>query len=368
LSGPVVIGGGPAGSTAAITLARAWCPVTLLERHAGPADKVCGDFLSAEATAAIKSLGVDPVALGAAPISAIRLVHGTRTATARLPFAALGLTRRALDEALLLQAQRSGATVLRGRTVRRIERGNGSLRLDCGPNGPIDTTTAFLATGKHALRGTLSLGPGSGLVGLKMYFALAETQLAALRDTIELVLFPGGYAGLQLVEADRAVLCLLVPGERLRAARGRWHSLLDQLVTQCPHLADRLSGARPLLDRPLAIAGLPYGHIHRRPDLPGLFRLGDQAAVIPSFTGDGVALALASGCLAARTWLGAGHAEAPYRDAWVRQLTPQMRLASLIHAAARSPALQGWLVRTCAMWPAAMRWAAARTRLRAAFC
>ena len=132
MPGPVIIGGGPAGATAAILLARAGRAVTLIERNASPTDKVCGDFLSAEAIEAIAALGVDIAALAPSQITNVRLVHGQRTATARLPFLALGLTRRALDEALLRQAELSGAMVLRGCPVRGINRNNGSLRLDCG--------------------------------------------------------------------------------------------------------------------------------------------------------------------------------------------------------------------------------------------
>jgi flavin-dependent dehydrogenase len=366
MPGPVIIGGGPAGATAAILLARAGRAVTLIERNAVPTDKVCGDFLSAEAIAAIAGLGVDLPALAPSPITAVRLVHGNRTAATRLPFPALGLTRRALDEALLQQAKVSGATILRGHPVRGISRNNGSLWLDCGSLGQVAADTVFLATGKHDLRGAARTGRGTGLVGLKMYYTLEPRQQAALRRHVELILFAGGYAGLQLVESEQAVLCVLVPGARLRAADGHWDNLLDSLTHECPHLADRLAGAHALIERPLAIAGLPYGYTHaaNEHDWPGLFRLGDQATVIASLTGDGVALALASATLAARTWLEHGNVAASYHRAWARRLALQMRLASLIHRACLAPAAQPWLLRTCRGWPGVMRLAASWTRMR----
>ena len=361
--GPVIIGGGPAGAAAAIALARAGAAVTLIERSCGPCDKVCGDFLSVEAIAAATSLGVDPAALGAAPMTAVRLIHANRVADAALPFPALGLSRRALDEALLRQAAACGATILRGHAVRSLTRNDAGLQLDGGSLGRIAARSVFLATGKHELRGAARASHGARMVGLKMYYALDPRRHEALRQHVELVLFDGGYAGLQPVEGDRAVLCVLLSAARLRAGGGQWDSLLASLMAACPHLADRLCGARPLLAAPLAVAGLPFGYRHtpRADDTPGLFRLGDQAAVIPSFTGDGVALALGGGTLAAETLLAGGDA-AHYHRRLAAGVSRQMRVASAIHRACLAPAAQPWVVAAAAIWPGVLRSAAAWTR------
>ncbi len=355
---PLIIGGGPAGAAAAIALAAAGQQVTLIERNAEPTDKVCGDFLSVEALTAIKAFGIDLAALAPAPITGARLIHGSRVATARLPFAACGLSRRALDEALLRQAEARGVTVLRGHAARRIATHGALLHVDCGGLGKFTTDTVFLATGKHELRGAARSASNNMLVGLKTYYELQPAQAAALRHHVELVLFPGGYAGLQPVEGDRAVLCALLPADRARKAGG-----IDRLVAECPHLAERLSGARALLDRPLAVAGLPYGYLHAPDDAdpPGLFRLGDQAAVIASLTGDGVALALASAAEAARTWLHGGDAVAYHRRRAGR-LARQMRLATAIHRLCLSRPAQRWLVAACRLCPEAIRLAANWTR------
>ena len=84
----------------------------------------------------------------------------------------------------------------------------------------------FLATGKHDLRGARRAGARTGLVGLKIYFALAAAQPEALRHHVELVLFAGGYAGLQLVESGSGGAVRAVARRRLRAAGGQWNSLL----------------------------------------------------------------------------------------------------------------------------------------------
>jgi flavin-dependent dehydrogenase len=63
----LIAGGGLAGSAAAIALARAGRRVTLLERETGPKHKICGEFISTEAQAYLRVLGVDPLALPARP-------------------------------------------------------------------------------------------------------------------------------------------------------------------------------------------------------------------------------------------------------------------------------------------------------------
>jgi flavin-dependent dehydrogenase len=358
---PLIIGGGPAGAAAAIALARAGHTATVIERTTQPTDKVCGDFLSVEAIEALIGHGVNLDALAPAPITSIRLVHGRRIAATRLPFTGYGLTRRALDEALLQQASACGADVRRGHTARRIATGGASLHVDCDAAEAFVADAVFLATGKHELRGAARRTGSSGLVGLKMYYALEPRQADALRGHIELLLFPGGYAGLQPVEHGHAVLCALLPAASLHANRGR--DPLATLIDADPHLSDRLSGARLLLERPLAVAGLPYGYIHsfRSGDPRGLFRLGDQAAVIGSFSGDGVALALASGAAAAEAWLD-GVTATSYHRSRQRQLAPQMRLAHAIHRLCLNPHIQPSIVACCRFFPWLVGWAANRTR------
>jgi flavin-dependent dehydrogenase len=135
-----------------------------------------------------------------------------------------------------------------------------------------------------------------------MYYRLTAQQHALLGDAIELILFPGGYAGLQPVEGGRVNLCLLITAECLRSAGSNWSALQAYLVGNNPRLAERLQGAEALLDAPLTVARIPYGHVQRAAE-DGLWHVGDQAAVIPSFCGDGMAIALHSGVSAASSFL-----------------------------------------------------------------
>ncbi len=364
---PLIIGGGPAGTAAAAVIAAAGCEVRLIERTSGPTDKVCGDFLSSGALALLEMLKVDPLVLGGASISVLRLVYQRHVAETRLPFPAVGLTRRSLDEALLHNAASRGAELLRGCAVQRLETTHDGFTAQTTALGPLPATAVFLATGKHDLRGAPRPHGADEPVGLKMYYELMPDQRAAIEDCIELVLFPGGYAGLQLVEQGRAVLCLMVSAKRFRTAGASWDGLLESFLAAAPHLVARLSGATPCLDRPLAVAAIPYGYLHRAAPAapPNLFRLGDQACVIPSLAGDGVAIALASGTLAARTWLQREGAAA-YDRLLQHRIRRALRLASLVHSGCTAPALQPLVAALARAGPGLMRLVADATRIATA--
>jgi len=362
LPGALVVGGGLAGAAAAIRLRLAGRPVRLLEREREAHHKVCGEFLSAEGVAHLGALGVDVAALGAVPVRAVRLVAAGQLAEARLPFEARSLTRHALDEALLVRAGALGAEVARGVAARRIlpdgqvATTNGDLRAPC----------VLLATGKHELRGARRAAPGAirHLVGFKTYFRLRPAERAALAGHTELILFRGGYAGLQPVERETANLCLLVAAGRLAACGGRLPALLEDLAAEVPHLARRLEGAVPLLDRPLAVSGVPYGHLlSGQGPSPALWPVGDQAAVIPSYTGMGMSLALHGAMLAVRALLAGEGVEAYVRALRRDMAGPVERATAVQRLAGDRPEAGGRLVALARRMPALVRLAVGLTRL-----
>ena len=362
-----MVGGGPAGSCAASRLAGAGCATLLLEREVEPRHKVCGEFLSVEAQALLRTLGVDVHALGGVPIGLVRLVYGRAIAQAQLPFEGIGLTRKSLDEACLAAARDHGAEIRRGTAVRAIEADGEHLRLTLGGGGELRASAVFLATGKHDVRGAKRpvIAGSDDLIGFKSYFRLQPTQGRGLDGAIEVIMFEGGYAGLQLVEGGTANLCLLAGRDLFTRVGGSWSALLAHLLETCPHLAIRLNGADALLERPLSIFRIPYGFVHEPSlsDPDGLFRLGDQAGVIPSFSGDGIAIALHTGQLAAETHLAHGMAAHAFHRQVRADIEDQIRLASVLYGLSRHSLGRSALVMVGRAFPGAMRAIAQFTRI-----
>ena len=339
----IAVGGGIAGAAFALELARNGRRVILLERTRGPHHKVCGEFLSEDAQAALASFGLDVQALGATAIARFRLVKGERHATTRLPFPAFGLSRFRLDEALLAAAERAGATIVRGVAVAGIEPGHGEVVVRT-ENRAWRGAAAGLATGKHSLRGLWR--PRGGMVGFKIH--LEATKAAQdLAGTVQLVFFRGGYVGACLIEGGVLSIAWVMQESLVRAVGANWTAQREHLARQSSLIGDVLVGAQPLLAKPTAVAAIPYGFLRTEPIAPRLFPVGDQLAVVPSFTGDGMAIALYSGAAAARALL-AGQPSGTYQRHLIGLLKPQFRLAAGIGRLLEMPI-------TCAMSVAAAR-------------
>ena len=353
----LIVGGGPAGSAAAIALARAGVEAELVERTEGPHDTVCGGFLGWDSLAALDRLGLDPAALGARPIRRLRLISSERSVEVALPHLAAGLSRRTLDEALLAAAQRAGATVLRGRSVRAADLAERRIRLDdeAGMGGE----ALVLATGKHELRGgarpvDISTRP----LGLRVSLQPGRAMESALDGTIELHLYDGGYAGLLLQDDGTANLCLSASRERLKEAGGV-EPLVERLAGELPAFGEQLrqgeAGAWS------AVSGVPYGW-RAGATVEGVYRVGDQAAVIASLAGDGIAIALESGIAAAKAIAG-GVPAADYQRDWSRRARRPVGLAEVLRRSAENATARQAMMGLLGWFPSLAALAAKLTRI-----
>lgn len=360
----IVIGGGLAGCAAAIQLAKAGKSVILFEKEKAAHHKVCGEFLSYEAQYLLAELGLDIAALGAVPIERMQLTKGHHTLTASLPFQGMSVSRYALDEALLQHTIRNGVLVERGTPVTSLTKEDDLWKVTVAQDSYL-AESVFLATGKHDMRDLpRSAGDQNDYIGFKMYWRLTPQQTQRLEKRVRVILFKGGYAGLEPIEQGMANLCLVVSKPRFMEVGKQWDLLLAVIMQESPELASCLSEAQPCWDQPLAIFGIPYGLVYSEPPDPAkkLYRLGDQMAVIPSFCGDGMAIALYTAAQAVQSAL--GNNGASYHKLMRQKLLPQIRLASLVSRITASSIGQTVLFSVCRYFPRLLHCIALKTRIR----
>lgn len=370
-SDPVIIGAGPAGCAAALRLVRDGHAPCLIERSAQPSPRLCGQFLSGEAVALLRSLGVDVAALGGHETRRVRLWSEGRFAEVDLPRLSYGISRRALDGALQDACVAAGVRLLRGTRVCALaadaQASGWTLRL--GDGRLQAARTVFLAVGKTDLAGARRLAamPVDDLLGIQVHLRLQPQQRARLQGCVEVVLLPEGYAGLQCIEAEVVNLCMLIRRPSDGGAPADW---LARTVAGCTMLRQRLDGAQTLHGTLQTIFRVPYGFLHQEPPVAtsaspaprSLWRLGDQAAVIPSVTGDGMAMAVHGGLLAARMWQH-GHTPAAYHQRLAAQVGPGLRLAGQLLKLAAHPWSRRWLPAVLQAFPSLLQHAGERTRV-----
>lgn len=348
----LIIGGGPAGAAAAIMLARAGARALLLERHAHIADALCGGFVSWRTCSTLQKLGIAPHMLSGWPIDRVRIFAENRSVEVRLPAPSMGISRKCLDQALLLMAERSGARIERGVNVVRAEPG----RVETADGAILHCQRLYLATGKYDCRGLARQSPrlADPFIGLRVRIPASASLQLLVGSAVELHFFEGGYAGLLLQEDGSGNLCLAVRKSRLGASGALPRRLLAALSADSPVLTQRLaevSSGTPID----AIGPIPYGW-RARTGVPGLFRLGDQAAVIPSFAGEGIGIALASGILASQFQRSdAGEDAVRFQKALARKTSRPVRISSVLFPLAENMRIRGIIPVIAAHVPALAR-------------
>jgi len=354
---PLILGAGPAGCAAAIALARHGVQPLLLDRDAEARDQLCGGFLSWRTADALRTIGVDPAGLGARRVAQLVLHAGEREVALRLPGLAFGLSRRALDEALRRKALALGARI-EVDTARSVE---GTTVVGRRHSWPAEAL--FLATGKHDVRMLVRpRGSSDQALGLRLRTPASAARTALLDGRIELHLFAGGYAGIVLHEDGSANVCLALRKSLLARSGGDPGRLLADLAATNPALARRLADDWPA--HPIETVGaVPYGWIARDTE-PGLFRLGDQATVIPSLAGEGIAIALASGAMAVRHWLARGPEGAHgFQQELAARARGPVRAARLARAIAEHPFADALGLALARRVPQVLRWLMQASRL-----
>jgi flavin-dependent dehydrogenase len=316
----LIVGAGPAGSTAAIRLARAGCEVLLVDRCRFPRPKPCGEFYNPECCRLLAELGLLPTvtAAGARRLTGLSVVAPSGR-TLEMPFRgatpfgtpefALTLGREELDHLLVSAAQAAGAMLWEGAEVREplLEAGRVvGARLQRGREPCEVRARITLAADGLNSRFARRLGLGARPSG-RQTLGLAARYRAGPEKSERILMHAGlkGCCGLA-ARGSTVNLAMVAPRSEARAIGGDPAGYFHRALALFPALREQLQGppARVLTVGPLVWRT-------RRQAVPGALLLGDAAGFYDPFTGQGVTFALLTASLAAETALAELRGSAP---------------------------------------------------------
>jgi flavin-dependent dehydrogenase len=337
-----ILGGGLAGSSLAATLSRQGWRVVVIERRHLPQHKVCGEFLSPESQGTLQRLGLAETVANLAPApmhEAVLTAPMGVSLRLGLPGTAWGVSRFALDAALLEAAAQAGATVQPGTTALALEHHAQGYTITTRREQARDTVrarAAIVACGRNppaALRAPTEAATRQQRpqhIGIKAHY-----RGLARAPQVELYLFPGGYVGLNPVEGAHNNVCLLATYAALQAAGGSVPELLNAIRSWNPAFDRRLAGGELVADSMVTVAAVDTARPASLWD--GAARVGDAVTMIPPLCGDGMAMALRSAELCAplaHTYLRGNSTlaewEQHYRAQWHHEFDAILRVGRLL--------------------------------------
>jgi geranylgeranyl reductase family protein len=356
----IVVGGGPAGSTIAADLASAGHRVLLLDKATFPRHKPCSDYLNAGGAQILAEMGVlDKVMRAGAHRIEGMTIHapGGNQFTANFAKsepgrAAIGLSRRCLDQLLLDRARAAGATVVERAHVRDLVHEKGYV---AGVEATIDGTTERIrapliigADGRHSVVARALKLTAPLRWPRKTGLATHYRGIAGLDRFGEMhIVGHSLYAGLAPIEHGMANLTIVLPSAAVEQRSGSIDELFADTLDRMPALAAQLDGA----ERVGGIRGVgSMGQRARRTTGDGFLLVGDAASFLDPFPGEGIYEALRAARMAApvvSTALKTGDTSAralePYRIARRRAFTAKRQVCWIVQGFVNAPPLMNYV-------------------------
>lgn len=313
----IIVGGGPAGATAALYAARHGLKTLLVDKGKFPRDKICGDALSGKTVAALRDLNLlEKVRqLPGAFIQSITF-GGTKPTQANIDFhksehkellTGFVIRRLVFDDFLFKKAQKVADSCIEEFTVQKLIMKDGYVAGVKGKKAGSEVEVEYRgrmvlgADGFNSIvarkTGLYKHEPRHWVVALRCYYQ----NVGGLSDQIELhfveEVLPG-YFWIFPLEDGHANVGIGMLHEAIKRRKVNLKNAL-QTVVNSPRFRGRFAQAKAL-EEPVGW-NLPVGSKHRKIYGNGFMLLGDAASLIDPFTGEGIGNAMYSARFAVET-------------------------------------------------------------------
>lgn len=352
------IGGGLAGLTAAILLARQGWQVALFEKRHYPFHKVCGEYLAEESLPLLQRIGILLTHMQLPRINRALVSSPTGTCLEfSLRQGGIGLSRYRLEQMLYEQARLAGVAVYTGTLVKAVTGQPGAFLLQTS-NQAVSARLVGGSWGRYSRmdiylqrKFTAPRYRAQAFIGVKYHI-----QIEFPRDQVALHGFPGGYCGLSAIEEDKYCMAYIAPVSQLKACGGQIKRLEQEILAQNPHVRQILNTRKTLYDQPLVISQLHF--LPRSTAAAGILMLGDSAGVIAPLCGNGMSMALRTAQLLAelapnylRGTLTFTQLEKYYKQAWQKLFYTRLLTGRWLQWGLRQPWRAELLIRSLQPFP-----------------
>ncbi len=329
----LIIGGGLAGLSSAIHLAKEGFNCTLIEKQEYPKHKVCGEYVSNEVLPYLSFLGIDPFNAKAKKIDRF-LFSDTfgKSVAVTLPQGGFGISRYALDKLLYDQAIAGGVTIIQDTATYVLYNGK-SFEIDTQNSGQL---TANFVIGAYGKRSVLDkkltrkfIQQQSPWLGVKAHYEADFPE-----DLVALHNFDGGYCGLSMVETGHVNACYLADYKTFKKYKSI-QSYQEAVLEKNAGLRTFFNEAKLVFEKPLSISQISF---HKKQAVENhMLMIGDSAGLIHPLCGNGMAMAIHSSKILAELFVKArlegkdrSFIETQYVKSWQHNFSNRLRAGRAI--------------------------------------
>ena len=344
-----IIGGGIAGLSLAIVLAKKGHEVIVFEKHTYPNHKVCGEYVSRETENFLDELGVLSKMDAYPRINRLQVSSpkGKVFETA-MHVGGIGISRYAFDNLLYLRAKELGVSFVfeevvgmnevAGEFIIETKNNHQKAKRVVGAFGKrsnldVQWQRPFTLKAKNRL---------NQWIGIKHHVYLDEMDA----QTIALHNFEGGYCGISRVEDNKVCLCYLVNSKMLKNLK--ISQLETDVLSKNPFLKHIFKNATKLFDKPLAISQISFDA--KEQVVKNVPMIGDAAGLIKPLCGNGMSLALQTASIFAQSFDEKDHLNR-YKKEWNKQIANRLVWGRMIQKGFGNPAVSEILVGAAKAFP-----------------
>ena len=333
-----IVGGGIAGLSLSIQLAKAGYSVVLFEKEKYPFNKVCGEYISLESWDFILSLGLNLDKLNLPLIKKLIVSSPNgKNIEQQLPLGGFGISRYNLDYELYKIAKECGVYIYEETKVNDIIYQDDTFTISTSTL----TIQSKIAAGTFGKRSNIDVkwkryfttqktNKLNNYIGIKYH---VKTDLPA--DTIALHNFKDGYCGVSKIEDEKYCLCYLTTAENLKSNNNSIAEMERNILHKNPFLKQIFTSATFSTGFPVTISQISFDK--KKQIVNHVLMIGDAAGMITPLCGNGMSMALNGSKIAfegianfLKNKIGRNEMELAYSLKWKQQFAARLKTGRTI--------------------------------------